>query len=387
MLISKASADLIAIDSPPDVRFPRLKRVLRPADGSGFVPPLVTWSMRSFPRGPWFDLLELLAELFLRSSRTSQFPTSPFDLIFGVKATEAPQASKEASSTSGEYLGLRLHSLTELSLPLACAANVATLREKLELQRYEALVSPSGVSYRPLITLRRALADVRVGIVQVQEAIFSPRLDFCALFGDPTKSLREEYASLLEEIDKINKELNDDIQLIIGAVTIQDSEAMKQQAQRATLLTLLAAIYLPLTLVAGIFGMNIREINGGIPTFRTCLQALAVTATSTAAFVFGYSRWKRWQKAQEQQHREEEATERQDLEVVFNEISSRHRTFYQKVFFGRSLEPESTSKIGKTVESIKRRWENAENATILSKIMERERRGSPGATVELGGRE
>jgi Mg2+ and Co2+ transporter CorA len=42
---------------------------------------------------------------------------------------------------------------------------------------------------------------------------------------------------------------------------------MKEQAQRATLLTILAVIYLPLTLVTGIFGMNIRQIDSATTEF------------------------------------------------------------------------------------------------------------------------
>jgi Mg2+ and Co2+ transporter CorA len=68
---------------------------------------------------------------------------------------------------------------------------------------------------------------------------------------------------------------------------------MKAQAQRATLLTILAVIYLPLTLVTGIFGMNIKEINGGTPLFWACLLGLLVVAGLTAAGFFGYWYWRR----------------------------------------------------------------------------------------------
>jgi Mg2+ and Co2+ transporter CorA len=72
---------------------------------------------------------------------------------------------------------------------------------------------------------------------------------------------------------------------------------MKTQARRATLLTILAAIYLPLTLVTGIFGMNIKEINGGIPGFRTCIYGLCVIGGATAVGILGYRRWRHWRNA------------------------------------------------------------------------------------------
>jgi flagellar biosynthesis component FlhA len=62
---------------------------------------------------------------------------------------------------------------------------------------------------------------------------------------------------------------------------------MKQQAQRATLLTILAAIYLPLTLVTGIFG-------------------LVVIGGATAMGFFGYRYWRRGHQARESADRERE---------------------------------------------------------------------------------
>jgi Mg2+ and Co2+ transporter CorA len=68
---------------------------------------------------------------------------------------------------------------------------------------------------------------------------------------------------------------------------------MKKQAQRATLLTILAVIYLPLTLVTGIFGMNIRQIDSDTTELCACLVGLAAIASITAAGYFGYGYWRR----------------------------------------------------------------------------------------------
>lgn len=68
---------------------------------------------------------------------------------------------------------------------------------------------------------------------------------------------------------------------------------MKKQAQRATLLTILAVIYLPLTLVTGIFGMNIRQIDSDTTELWAALVGLAAIAGITAAGYFGYRHWQR----------------------------------------------------------------------------------------------
>lgn len=67
---------------------------------------------------------------------------------------------------------------------------------------------------------------------------------------------------------------------------------MKRQAQRATLLTVLAVIYLPLTLVTGIFGMNIRQIDSDTTELWTCLVGLAAIAGITTAGYYGYKYWR-----------------------------------------------------------------------------------------------
>ena len=56
----------------------------------------------------------------------------------------------------------------------------------------------------------------------------------------------------------------------------------KRQSRRATLLTLLAAFYLPLTLVTGIFGMNIAEFDVQKPSFILCFEALCAVIAVTA---------------------------------------------------------------------------------------------------------
>ena len=68
----------------------------------------------------------------------------------------------------------------------------------------------------------------------------------------------------------------------------EDSAIMKKQAARATLLTVLAAIYLPLSLVTGIFGMNIKEINNGVPSFWACILGVVVIGGLTASGIFGF---------------------------------------------------------------------------------------------------
>ena len=105
--------------------------------------------------------------------------------------------------------------------------------------------------------------------------------------------------------------LNDEIQIVIGSVQIQDAKAVKRQADLTMQLTesimrqtevsvrqtrwtvalaLLAALYLPMTLVTGIFGMNIREVAGGEgPHWWWVIVTWAVTMGITVGSVARYA--------------------------------------------------------------------------------------------------
>lgn len=124
---------------------------------------------------------------------------------------------------------------------------------------------------------------------------------------DATAVLHFMYKEPQEEVNKLEQELKDEIHLIIGAVTVQDAAATKEQAERATQLTVLAAVYLPLTLVTGIFGMNVWEINAGTPKFWSCIIALAVTAGLTLCFVLANRFRKKKKEAEENETKRSES--------------------------------------------------------------------------------
>lgn len=66
---------------------------------------------------------------------------------------------------------------------------------------------------------------------------------------------------------------------------------MKQQPARTTLITTLAVIYLPLQLITGIFGMNIKEITGdGSLRWWACLAAW-VTGRVLTFLVYMAVKW------------------------------------------------------------------------------------------------
>jgi Mg2+ and Co2+ transporter CorA len=106
-----------------------------------------------------------------------------------------------------------------------------------------------------------------------------------------TRSLRE----LQERLDDVKEDLNQEIQVAIGAVQVQDAQTMKEQTRVTVGLAVLAAIYLPLTLVTGIFGMNITEISDDetAPHVWSVVVAwVAVVALTAGGFLVWRSRKK-----------------------------------------------------------------------------------------------
>lgn len=59
-----------------------------------------------------------------------------------------------------------------------------------------------------------------------------------------------------EMIKAMTQSVNEEIQVVIGSVQIEDAKVMRRQTEWTVVLAILAAIYLPMTLVTGILGME-----------------------------------------------------------------------------------------------------------------------------------
>lgn len=115
---------------------------------------------------------------------------------------------------------------------------------------------------------------------------------------------------LLHELDEMQidlryakDDLNEEIQVAIGAVQVNDAQVMRRQTNVTVVLTILAAIYLPMTLVTGIFGMNVVEVSQ-IPHaprawWVVVTWAAVVVLTAIVGFVIwrGWNSWTAWRAA------------------------------------------------------------------------------------------
>lgn len=137
---------------------------------------------------------------------------------------------------------------------------LASLYQSLgEVQNAFKISAKAELHDRGLVLLRSTKSSKQPAAFALEEAMEgSGRPQHSADF---TKIHMESLQELQERLDAIKEDLNEEIQLAIGSVQVHDAQTMKKQTTWTVVLTVLAAIYLPMTLVTGIFGMNITEIS------------------------------------------------------------------------------------------------------------------------------
>lgn len=170
----------------------------------------------------------------------------------------------------------------------------------------------------PAQDVQRPAEDTMIGVEDAVSEAFSMIGSRKAKPADLSK-LSDTFSELDVRLRAIIAALNDDIQIVIGSVQISDAKAMKRQADLTIQLTettmrqtevsvrqtrwtvalaILAAFYLPMTLVTGIYGMNIKEISGDKgPSWWWVVVTWAVTMGITVGSVGHYAleewRWYR----------------------------------------------------------------------------------------------
>ena len=237
--------------------------------------------------------------------------------VFEWKHTQEPELSAWAQSQAD---GLVFASLLKETVLRMCVE-----REEVEMRdlAYVADTGDGAEHFQQLTDFRRVLARLHQslgeardafrisakaelherGIVLLRDAKRSNRTAGIEPEGDlegPTKPQRqaeftklhlESLQGLQERLDAIKEDLNEEIQIAIGSVQVHDAQTMKKQTTWTVVLTVLAAIYLPMTLVTGIFGMNITEISSEAtaPDAWWAFGAWAVVFAVTLAGILLYA--------------------------------------------------------------------------------------------------
>lgn len=104
------------------------------------------------------------------------------------------------------------------------------------------------------------------------------------------RALPETFQKMEDRFNAMTRIINQEIQVVIGSVQVEDAKTMKRQTEWTVMLAVLAAVYLPMTLVTGIFGMNIVELTkeNGAPTRWSPVKTWGVVFGATIVSILIY---------------------------------------------------------------------------------------------------
>lgn len=161
--------------------------------------------------------------------------------------------------------------------------------ERLESLEESLLTKPDEKTLQAIHSLKREMINVRKAVWPLREALIGLEQSE-SVFAQPSVALhlRDVYSHLLQVIDTIEiyrEMLSGLLEIYLSSVNNRLNEVMK-------ILTIFAAIFIPLTLISGIYGMNFKympEINWlyGYPF------AIGMMGT-VAAIMLIYFRRKKW---------------------------------------------------------------------------------------------
>lgn len=106
--------------------------------------------------------------------------------------------------------------------------------------------------------------------------------------GFPSRSLPE----IFQRCTHLEGFLMQSFQLLVSSTSVMNAEVERERSNRNQALTQLAFLYVPLSFVTGVFGMNVKEINGSPLSVWMVVVTLAITLVCTAAIFMVIRLWK-----------------------------------------------------------------------------------------------
>lgn len=198
---------------------------------------------------------------------------------------------EQIRSSGADYLAYALlDAVTDHFFPL-----LESVGESLEDLEDELLVRPTKTSLEQLHNIKRTLLLLRRAAWPQRELLNALQRDQTGLITAPTKVyLRDCYDHLVQIMDIIEnyREMASSLMdIYLSAISIRTNDIMR-------VLTVISAIFIPLTFVAGVYGMNFDKDAGplSMPELRTrygyviCVSVMALVAFAQL-FIFWKKGW------------------------------------------------------------------------------------------------
>lgn len=174
--------------------------------------------------------------------------------------------------------------------------NVDHIDHELKRIAFRNLRPPNMRVNDRLHELREDLYTLR-DLVGLARKFLSDGGTFPARFDAASQRLLEWPSDMLDDVSRraeaAERFLMDTFQLLMSSISVLDSQSSIQSARRGVFLTQLAAIYLPLSLVTGIWGMNLKEIGDSPPPAWVTAVTFAVVTVATALLMLLLQYWRR----------------------------------------------------------------------------------------------
>jgi len=193
-------------------------------------------------------------------------------------------ASGEGPTSPGDFLGALVERLAD-----RIGDFVDSIEDRMDAAEEEIALGRSLGFRQRLSALRRQIAHVRRFLAPQRDALDRLNRQTIAWLSEPNAQ------SLRQEADRITRYL-EDLELAKERAIVLQEELLSQIAQeqnaRMYVLSVVAAIFLPLTFVTGLLGMNV----GGLPGLESQLGfvwSLVIMVVVAVCLVF-FFRWKKW---------------------------------------------------------------------------------------------
>jgi magnesium transporter len=163
------------------------------------------------------------------------------------------------------------------------------LGEKIELLEERVAVQPGPETLRVLHSLKSEMLSFRKSVWPLREAIARLERGGSDLIQDSTQIyLRDVYDHTIQVIDTIEtfrEMLSGMLDIYLSSISNRTNEVMK-------VLTIIATIFMPLTFLAGVYGMNFKympelEKHWGYPMILLIMLGVCI-------FMFAYFKRKKW---------------------------------------------------------------------------------------------
>jgi magnesium transporter len=171
----------------------------------------------------------------------------------------------------------------------SCFLILETLGERIEDTEQQLATNPTPQTLHPIRKLKKEMIILRKSVWPLREVVSGLERCESVLIQESTDAyLRDVYDHTIQVIDTVES-LRD---MVSGMLDIYLSSISNRMNEVMKVLTVFAAIFIPLTFVAGIYGMNFQfmpELG-----WRWGYPMILIVMASIAAGMLGYFRRKKW---------------------------------------------------------------------------------------------